>query len=109
MLFSQIPTFLKDMPQEAPSVVFADCIERASPSLAAKDIINLISMLIIWRCPCVESSLVLLEEGVTFTSGYFCCIIGEWEKVVSGIYHALTHFSNVFALYPNAKVSSMRF
>ena len=52
---------------------------------------------------------MLLEEGVTFTSGYFCCIVGEWEKVVSGIYHALAHFSNVFALYPNAKVSSMRF
>ena len=37
---------------------------RASPSLAAKNIINLISFLTIWRCPCVESSLVLLEEGV---------------------------------------------
>ena len=37
---------------------------RASPSLAAKDVINLISVLTIWWCPCVESSLVLLEEGV---------------------------------------------
>ena len=37
---------------------------RASPSLAAKNIINLISVLTIWWCPCVESSLVLLEEGV---------------------------------------------
>ena len=36
---------------------------RASPSLAAKNIINLISVLTIWWCPCVESSLVLLEEG----------------------------------------------
>ena len=36
---------------------------RASPSLAAKNIINLISLLTIWWCPCVESSLVLLEEG----------------------------------------------
>ena len=34
-----------------------------SPSLAAKNIINLMSVLTIWRCPCVESSLVLLEEG----------------------------------------------
>ena len=32
---------------------------RASPSLAAKTIINLISVLTIWWCPCVESSLVL--------------------------------------------------
>ena len=39
---------------------------RASPSLAAKNIINLISMLTIWWCPCVESSLVLLEEGVCY-------------------------------------------
>ena len=33
---------------------------RASPSLAAKNIINLISILTIWWCACVESSLVLL-------------------------------------------------
>ena len=37
---------------------------RASPSLAAKNIINLILVWIIWWCPCVESSLVLLEECV---------------------------------------------
>ena len=36
---------------------------RASPFLAAKNIINLISVLTIWWCSCVESSLVLLEEG----------------------------------------------
>ena len=34
------------------------------PSLAAKNIINLISVLTIWWCSCVESSLMLLEEGV---------------------------------------------
>ena len=39
---------------------------RASPSLAAKSIINLISVSTIWWCPCVESSLVLLEEGVCY-------------------------------------------
>ena len=39
---------------------------RASPSLTAKNIINLISVLTIWWCPCVESSFVLLEEGVCF-------------------------------------------
>ena len=37
---------------------------RASPSLAAKNIISLISVLTIWLGPCVESSLVLFEEGV---------------------------------------------
>ena len=39
---------------------------RASPSLAAKNIINLISVLAIWWCPRVESSLVLLEEDVCY-------------------------------------------
>ena len=42
------------------------CAYRASPSLATNNIINLISVLIIWRCPCVESSLVFLEEGVCY-------------------------------------------
>ena len=39
---------------------------RASPSSAAKNIINLISPLTVWWCPCVESSLMLLEEGVCY-------------------------------------------
>ena len=39
---------------------------RASPSLAVKNIISLILVLTIWWCPCVESSLVLLEEGVCY-------------------------------------------
>ena len=39
---------------------------RASPSLGAKNIINLIFMLTIWWCPCAESSLMLLEEGVCY-------------------------------------------
>ena len=37
---------------------------RASPSLAAKNIIILISVLTIWWCRCVELSLVFLEKGV---------------------------------------------
>ena len=44
---------------------------RASPSLAAKNIINLISILTIWWFPCVESSLVLLEEGVCYDQCIF--------------------------------------
>ena len=39
---------------------------RASLSLAANNISNLISVLTTWWCPCVESSLVLLEEGVCY-------------------------------------------
>ena len=35
---------------------------RASPSLAAKNIINLISTLTTWWCPCVELCLVLEES-----------------------------------------------
>ena len=48
---------------------------RASPSLAAKNIINLISVLTIWRCPCAESSLALLGEGVCYdlTPKKRCC------------------------------------
>ena len=38
---------------------------RASPTLAARNIISLISLLT-WWCPCVESSLVVLEEGVCY-------------------------------------------
>ena len=36
----------------------------ASPSLAAENIINLVSVFTIWWCSCVESSLLLLEDGV---------------------------------------------
>ena len=38
----------------------------ASPSLATNNMISPISILTIWWCPCVESSLVLLEEGVCY-------------------------------------------
>ena len=39
---------------------------RASPSLAAKNITSLISVLTVWWCPHVKSPLVLLENGVCF-------------------------------------------
>ena len=39
---------------------------RASPSLTAKNIISLMSVLTIWWYPCVESSLGLLEKGVCY-------------------------------------------
>ena len=50
---------------------------RASPSLAAKNIINLISVLTIWWCPCVESSLVSLEEGVCYDHAF------SWQNSIS--------------------------
>ena len=43
---------------------------RASPSLAAKNIINPISILTIWWCPRGESSLALLEEGVCYVTSH---------------------------------------
>ena len=39
---------------------------RAPPSSAVVNIINLILVFTIWWCPCVESSLVLLEDGVCY-------------------------------------------
>ena len=50
---------------------------RASPSLAAKNIINLVSVLTIWWCPYVESSLVLLEDSVCMT------YVFSWQISVS--------------------------
>ena len=50
---------------------------RPSPSLAAKNIINLILVSTIWWRPCVESSLVLLEDGV-------CCDqCSPWQNSIS--------------------------
>ena len=50
---------------------------RASPSLAAKNIIHFISVLTIWWCPRVKSYLTLLEEGVCLTSAF------SWQNSVS--------------------------
>ena len=58
---------------------------RASLSLAAKNIINLILVLTIWWCPCVESSLVLLEKGVCYDQ---CVLLA---KLFISLYHASFH------------------
>ena len=50
---------------------------RASPSSAAKNIINLILIWTIWWCPCIESPLVLLEEGIAMTSAF------SWQNSIS--------------------------
>ena len=46
-------------------------IYSAFQSLAVKNIINLILVLTIWWCSCVESSRVLLEEGVCYDQCVF--------------------------------------
>ena len=48
---------------------------EASPSLTTKNIINLILVLTIWWCPCVELSPVLLEESVCYDQYYL------WAKL----------------------------
>ena len=62
---------------------------RASPSSVAKTTINLILVLTIWWCPCVESSLVLFEEGVCYDQ---CIFLGK-------LYYSLP----CFILYSKAK------
>ena len=57
---------------------------RASSSLAAKNIMNLILVLTIWWCPCVESSLGLLGQAMTsMFSRQHCyplpCFILYWK------------------------------
>jgi len=64
---------------------------RASLSLAAKNIICLISILAIWWCPCVESSLVLLEKGVCYGQ---CVLLTKFCWPLS-----------CFILYSKAKLS----
>ena len=50
---------------------------RASSSLAAKNIINLILVLTIWWCPCEEPSLVLLERVFAMNQVF------SWQNSVS--------------------------
>ena len=63
---------------------------RVPPSLAAKNIINLISVLTIWWCPCIVSSLVNYHQ-IAMT---FACISQFSRSVVSyslwphGLQHA---------------------
>ena len=55
---------------------------RASPSLAAKNIISLILVLTIWWCPCVESSLVLLEECVCYDQCVLSTVLSKVLQVL---------------------------
>ena len=57
---------------------------RASPSLATKNVINLIPVLTIWWCPCVESSLVLLEESVCYSLGKILLAFALLHSIFQG-------------------------
>ena len=85
-------------PQSTPGLRSCFCwLYRASPSLAAKNIINLISVLTIWWCPCVESSLVLLKEGNAKECSNYCTIalISHASKVMLKILQArLQQYAN---------------
>ena len=73
------PTFFNKEFMNWATVISQSCfwwLYRASPSLAAKNIINLISALTIWWCPCVESSLLLLEK-FAMTSAF------SWQNSIS--------------------------
>ena len=61
-------------------------LSRASPSLAAKNIISLISVLTIWWSPYVESSLVLLEKGVCYDQ---CVFLANSISQIRKIYQVL--------------------
>ena len=50
---------------------------RASPSLAAKNIINLISVLTIWWCPCVDLLFGCWKRVFAMTSAF------SWENSIS--------------------------
>ena len=70
---------------------------RASPSLAAKNIINLISVFIIWWCPGVESSLVLLEVGVCYDQ---CVLLAElYEPLPCFILYSKAKFTCHFRYF----------
>ena len=64
---------------------------KVSPSSAAKNIINLILVLTTWWCPCVELSLVLLEEEVCY----------EQQVLLAKLYLLLP----CFILYSKAKLA----
>ena len=75
---------------------------RTSPFLAAKNVINLILVLIVWWCPCVESSLVLLEEGFRKGRGIrdqianICWIIEKAKEFQKNIYFCFIDYAKAF-------------
>ena len=73
---------------------------RASSSLAAMNIINLISVLTIWWCPCVEFSPVLLEECVCYDQCIFLV------KLYLSLPCFILHSKAKFACFPRCFFTS---
>ena len=71
---------------------------RTSPSSAAKNTISLISVLTIWWCPCVEPSLVLLEEGICYNQSILLLASVLLHFVLQGQTCLLFHVSLDFLL-----------
>ena len=61
-------------------------LNRTSPSLATKTIINLISVFTIWWCPCVESFLMMLEECLLWP----VCSLGK-TLLAFALLHSVLH------------------
>ena len=68
---------------------------RTFPSLAVKKIINMISVLTIWWCPCVELSLVLLKKGVFYDQ----CSIDRTMSAFAQLHFVLKDQTCLFSEY----------
>ena len=75
-------------------------LNRASPFLAAKNIINLMLVLTICWCPCVESCLMLLEEGVCYDQ---CVLLA---KLYSALLCFIPYSKAKFACYSRYLLTS---
>ena len=73
---------------------------RASPSLAAKNIINLILVLTMWWYPYVESSLVLLKVGICYDQ----CVL--WAKLCLPLPCFILYSKAKFACYSRCFLTS---
>ena len=76
---------------------------RASPSLAAKNIINRILVLTTWWCPCIESSLVSLKESVCYDECILLaklCLPLPWCKSPIIIHTSTLSWASLPSPYP---------
>ena len=85
------------MPQLDPSLVFC-WLYRVSPSLAAKNTINLILLLAIWWCSCVEPPLLLLGESVCYDQ---CVLLAKLYQLFPCF---ILYFKVKFAYYPRCSL-----
>ena len=67
---------------------------RASPSLAAENIINLISVSTIWWCPCVESCVHVKHQDSVFWMTAIHALLA-WSAPYLCYYHHFSTFHNI--------------